>query len=77
MVLFKKVSCVKVSIIYLNHNLLNLFKDMNKVVKDHKLHSSLDNIKFRYGKNSVLRGSSLTDKSTTIARNTMVGGHNG
>ena len=50
---------------------------MNQVLKDHKLHSSLDNIKFRYGKNSVLRGSSLTDKSTTIARNTMVGGHNG
>jgi len=56
---------------------LNLFRDMNKVVKDHKLHSSLDNIKFRYGKNAVLRGSSLVESSTTKARNTMVGGHNG
>ena len=56
---------------------LNLFKDMNKVIKDHKLHSSLDNIKFRYGKSAVLRASSLTESSTVIARNTMIGGHNG
>lgn len=56
---------------------LNLFKDMNKVLVDHKLHSSLDNIKFRYGKNAIYRGSSLTKKSTTIARNSMIGGHNG
>jgi DNA polymerase V len=55
---------------------LNLFKDMNQVVKDYKLHSSLDNIKFRYGKNSVLRASSLTENSTLQARNKMVGGHN-
>lgn len=56
---------------------LNLFKDMNKVVKDHKLHSSIDNIKYRYGKSAVLRASSLTEASTVRARNTMVGGHNG
>ena len=58
------------------HVQLNLFKDMNKVIKDHKLHSSLDNIKFKYGKSAVLRASSLTDASTVLARNTMVGGHN-
>jgi DNA polymerase V len=55
---------------------LNLFRDMNKVIKDHKLHTSLDNIKFRYGKNAVLRASSLTESSTLQARNKMVGGHN-
>lgn len=55
---------------------LNLFRDMNQVIKDHKLHSSLDNIQFRYGKNAVLRASSLTEASTIRARNTMVGGHN-
>lgn len=58
------------------HVQMNLFKDMNKVLKDHKLHSSLDNIKFRYGKSAILRASSLTDDSTLRARNTMVGGHN-
>ncbi len=56
---------------------LNLFKDMNKVIKDHKLHSSLDNINFKYGKNTTLRASSLLRDSTVIARNKMIGGHHG
>ncbi len=56
---------------------LELFKDMNRVLKDHKLHSSIDNIKFKYGKSAVLRASSLTESSTVQARNTMIGGHNG
>jgi len=56
---------------------LNLFRDMNQIVKDHKLHSSLDNINFRYGKKAVLRASSLTENSTVRARTAMVGGHNG
>ncbi|MBN2604566.1 MAG: damage repair protein [Bacilli bacterium] len=56
---------------------LNLFRDMNQVVKDHLLHSSIDNIKFKYGKNAILRASSLTEASTIKARNTMVGGHHG
>ena len=55
---------------------LNLFRDMNKVIKDHKLHSSVDNIKFRYGKSSVVRASSLKADSTVLARNSMIGGHN-
>ncbi len=55
---------------------LNLFKDMNKVIKDHKLHSSMDNIKHLHGKNAILRASSLKEDSTVIARNQMVGGHN-
>lgn len=55
---------------------LHLFKDMNKVVKDHNLHSSLDNIQFRFGKSAVSRASSLTEQSTILARNKMIGGHN-
>lgn len=55
---------------------LNLFKDMNKVITEHKIQSSIDNIKFRYGKNTVLRASSLLSSSTVSARNKMVGGHN-
>ncbi len=55
---------------------LNLFKDMNKVITEHKIQSSIDNIKFKYGKNTVLRASSLLSSSTIQARNKMVGGHN-
>ncbi len=75
--LIRKVSVRASNVVEELHVQLNLFKDMNKVLKDHKLHSSLDNIKFKYGKNAVFRGSSLTDSSTVLARNTMVGGHNG
>lgn len=55
---------------------LNLFKDMNKVIKDHKLHSSVDNINFKYGKSTVFRASSLSEAGTAIQRSKMVGGHN-
>jgi DNA polymerase V len=55
---------------------LHLFKDMNKVLKDHNLHSSLDSIQFRFGKSAVSRASSLTEQSTILARNKMIGGHN-
>ena len=34
-------------------------------------------IKNKYGKNSILRASSLKEKATAIERNKMVGGHNG
>ncbi|PAT01229.1 damage repair protein [Candidatus Izimaplasma bacterium ZiA1] len=56
---------------------MNLFKDMTNVVKDYKLHSAMDNLKYRFGKNACLRSTSLLKKSTVIDRNTMVGGHNG
>ena len=49
---------------------------MNKVITEHKIQSSIDNIKFKYGKNTVLRASSLLSSSTVQARNKMVGGHN-
>ncbi|MCF7926024.1 MAG: Y-family DNA polymerase [Candidatus Izimaplasma sp.] len=55
---------------------LNLFKDMNKVIEEHKVRSTIDTINFRHGKNAVLRASSLFDKSTIRDRNMMVGGHN-
>jgi DNA polymerase V len=55
---------------------LNLFKNMNKVIKDHKLHTSMDTIHFRFGKNAIIRASSLTKNSTIKERNKMVGGHN-
>jgi DNA polymerase V len=50
---------------------------MSKVMTEHKLHKTLDNIEFKHGKNAVFRGSSLTESSTILARNDMVGGHNG
>jgi DNA polymerase V len=55
---------------------LNLFRDMNKVIRERKLHSTLDNIRYRHGKNAVHRASSLLEYATALSRNKMVGGHN-
>lgn len=73
--LIRKVSIRVTKLVEEFYVQLNLFKDMNKVMKDHKLHSSIDNIKFVHGKKAVFRASSLTD-GTALARTTMVGGHN-
>ena len=72
----RRVSIRTTNLVEEHYVQLNLFKDMNKVIKDHKIQSSLDSIKFRYGKSTVLRASSLLSSSTIKARNTMVGGHN-
>ncbi|MEC9484340.1 MAG: Y-family DNA polymerase [Candidatus Izemoplasma sp.] len=55
---------------------LNLFSDVSQKIKEHKIHKTIDNIQFKHGKNTIIRGSSLTDASTIQARNEMVGGHN-
>jgi DNA polymerase V len=44
-------------------------------MKEHHLHQAMDDIKFKYGKNSVNRASSEFESSTIKARNSMIGGH--
>lgn len=53
----------------------SIFEDANLILKEQKLHSSIDEIKFRYGRNSVNRASSEFESSTIKARNKMIGGH--
>jgi DNA polymerase V len=56
---------------------MNLFRDMEAVLKQHQLKTTIDQIAYRYGRNSVFRGSSLKEESTALARHKMVGGHHG
>lgn len=53
----------------------SLFEDTLYLEKEHVLHQAVDEIKFRYGKNSVNRASSEFESSTIKARNKMIGGH--
>lgn len=53
----------------------SLFEDTLYLEKEHLLHQAVDEIKFRYGKNSVNRASSEFESSTIKARNKMIGGH--
>jgi DNA polymerase V len=51
---------------------LNLFEDR---VKEKKLAYSVDQIRNKYGKSSILRGVSYLDKSTALRRAKLIGGH--
>lgn len=54
---------------------LNLFEDEKKQVDRHNLQKALDVLHAKYGKNSVLRASSLLEESTVRERNEFIGGH--
>ena len=54
---------------------LNLFEDYNQVLEKNKLNNVIDNIIDKYGKNSILKATSLLSDSTIIDRNRKVGGH--
>ena len=44
--------------------------------KDDEVNLTIDRIKQKYGKNSILKASSLLEDSTIKERNKKVGGHN-
>ncbi len=54
---------------------VNLFEDINNVLKERAVFAAMDDIKERFGKNSVNRASSELDTSTIKSRNDMIGGH--
>ena len=53
---------------------LNLF-EKEEEQKDDYIEDAIDKIKDKYGKNSILKASSLLDDSTAIERNKKMGGH--
>jgi len=54
----------------------DLFTDFEALEKEKRLQHALIDIKQKYGKNSVLKGMNMFDKSTTRIRNQLIGGHN-
>ncbi len=55
----------------------DLFTDMNSVQKEKHLEYTVLDIKDKFGKNAVLRGTDLQEGATTKERNKLIGGHNG
>lgn len=55
---------------------LNLFEKYEEKEKNDNINLTLDEIKKKYGKNSVLKASSLLEDSTVKDRNKKIGGHN-
>ena len=54
---------------------LDLFKSLEEQEKQDKIYRAIDEIQSRFGKNSVLKTSSLLPNSTAKRRNQMIGGH--
>lgn len=54
----------------------DLFTDVEQLIKEQQVFAAIDDIKFRFGRNSVNRASSELQASTIKARNNMIGGHN-
>lgn len=53
----------------------SIFEDALQLEKEYKLESTIDEIKYKFGKNALNRASSELDSSTIKDRNQMVGGH--
>lgn len=54
---------------------INMFTDQNELSREHSLLRAIVDIKGKYGKNAIVKGSSFEEKSTARERNTLVGGH--
>lgn len=54
---------------------LNLFENVEKIYQQDQLNHTIDVIKNKYGKNSILKGTNLLKDSTIRERNKKVGGH--
>lgn len=54
---------------------ISIFDDMGKREQEIKLTKVINEIRTKYGKNSILRAISFTPHSTTRYRNTLIGGH--
>ena len=54
---------------------LNLFDNINSIQNERKINETIDEIKNKFGKNSLIKASSLLPDSTAIERNTKIGGH--
>ena len=57
------------------HQQLSMFEDDKEQLKRRRLQKTMDALQSKFGKNSVLRASSLLEESTIRERNEFIGGH--
>ena len=55
---------------------LNIFDEVEKIQEQERMNQAILDIKDKYGKNAVLKASSLLNDSTIHERNKKIGGHN-
>ena len=54
---------------------LNLFEDYEDIQKKQKMNRTIDEVKNKFGKNSLLKAANLLEDSTAKERNEKIGGH--
>ncbi|HDR7449002.1 TPA: hypothetical protein QCX35_005164 [Bacillus toyonensis] len=54
---------------------ISLFDNVTKREQEVKLTKVMDEIRTKFGKNSILRGISYTHSTTARHKNTLIGGH--
>lgn len=71
----RRVSIVAGNLINNSYTQLNMFTSLEEIRKEEKIQSAIDEIKERFGKNSLVKASALLSDSTIIDRNKKIGGH--
>ena len=56
---------------------IDIMGESDEEKKEHELQKTVIAIKKKYGKNAILKGTSLEEKATGQIRNKLIGGHNG
>lgn len=72
----RKLNISLSNLIPLSFEKIDLLTDFGKVQKEREILKTINNIKEKHGKNSILRGISLTQNATMKYRNSLIGGHN-
>ena len=54
---------------------VSLFKNLESLDKEESMYKAIDEIQKKYGKNSILKGTSLLKESTIKERHNQIGGH--
>lgn len=71
----RQVSISFTSLVKPEFTQIELFNEKEKTLKNEDLYEALDEIQSKYGKNSLLRTSSLLKNSTAKERHNQIGGH--
>ena len=72
----RKVSVSAGNLINKETEQLSLFESLEEKENEFKANEAIDEIKNKFGKNSIVKASSLLDYSTAMERNKKIGGHN-
>lgn len=74
--LIRKISIGVNHVISQDYITFDIFLGSKKTIKENSFIKSIVEIKNKYGKNSIMKGVSYTDKATLRLRNKLIGGHN-